>query len=52
MMSSKHSHTKSKGEIQLQQQELTWIKTDSEGDAESAGHDAYDDEARIIGMGK
>lgn len=50
--SSKHSHSQSKGEIKMQQQELTWIKTDSEGDAESAGHDAYDDEARIIGLGK
>lgn len=49
---TKHSHSQSKGEIHLQQQELNWIKTDSEGDAESGGHDAYDDETRIIGLGK
>jgi hypothetical protein len=51
-MTSKHSHTHSKGEIQVQQQDLTWIKSDSEGDAESGRHEAYDDEARIIGLGK
>lgn len=34
----------------MQQHDLNRVRTDSEGDAESGGHDAYDDEARIIGL--
>lgn len=50
---SSHSHSDSKGRIHVQQ-EFGWARTTSEPDAESGsnGHDAYDDEARIIGLGK
>jgi hypothetical protein len=52
---SSHAHSDSKGRIHVQQ-EFGWARTTSEPDVESNSHDhshdIYDDEARIIGLGK
>jgi hypothetical protein len=52
---SSHTHSDSKGKIHVQQ-EFGWARTISEPDVESNSHDhshyPYDDEARIIGLGK